>query len=89
MKTNNERYHVPVLIRSLEVVDFLTQQGRDGATLTEINSQLGHSKNSIFRITTTLLDLGYLSRHPESQKFTLTKKFLSFGLHAITDDNII
>jgi len=89
MKTTNERYHVPVLIRALEVIDALTQQGREGATLTEIKELLEYSKNSIFRITTTLLDLGYLSRHPESQKFTLTKKFLSFGLHAITDDNII
>lgn len=89
MKTTNERYHVPVLIRALEVVDFLTRQGREGATLTEIHVSLGCSKNSVFRITTTLLDLGYLTRSQESQKFTLTKKFLSFGLHAITDDNII
>ncbi|NWK56601.1 IclR family transcriptional regulator [Verrucomicrobiaceae bacterium N1E253] len=89
MKTTNERYHVPALVRSLEVIDCLTKQGREGATLTEIMNTLGYPKNSIFRITTTLLDLGYLSRHPESQKFTLTKKFLAFGLHAISDENII
>ena len=89
MKTTNERYHAPILIRAFEVIECLTQQGRDGATLTELKNALDCSKNSIFRITTTLLDLGYLSRHPESQKFTLTKKFLAFGLHTISDENII
>ena len=89
METTNQRYHSPVLIRSFEVIECLTKQGRQGATLTELKNQLDYSKNSIFRITATLLDLGYLSRHPETQKFTLTKKFLAFGLHTITDENII
>lgn len=89
MKTTNERYHAPILIRAFEVIECLTKQGREGATLTELKNALDCSKNSIFRITTTLHDLGYLARDPESQKFTLTKKFLAFGLHAISDENLI
>lgn len=89
METTNERYHAPVLVRAFEVLECLTQQGREGASLTELVNALGYPKNSIFRITTTLMDLGYLTRHPQTQKFSLTKKFLAFGLHAISDENII
>ena len=85
----NERYHVPALKRALEVVERLAECGRDGASLAELTVTLGYPKNSIFRITTTLLDMGYISRSSESQKFRLTKKFLSYGLHAVTDESIV
>jgi DNA-binding IclR family transcriptional regulator len=85
----NERYHVPALVRSLEVVEFLAESGRKGASLTELTVALKYPKNSIFRITTTLLDLGYISRDPESMKFRMTKKFLSYGLYSVTDENIV
>ena len=85
----NERYHVPALKRALEVVDRLAECGRDGASLAELTTTLGYPKNSIFRITATLVDMGYLSRSEESQKFRLTKKFLSYGLRAVTDESIV
>ncbi|VGO13865.1 Transcriptional regulator KdgR [Pontiella desulfatans] len=85
----NERYHVPALKRALEVVEHLAGCGRDGASLSELTDRLGYPKNSIFRITTTLLDMGYISRSAESQRFRLTKKFLSYGLRAVTDENIV
>ena len=85
----NERYHVPALKRALEVVERLAECGRDGASLAELTVTLGYPKNSIFRITATLVDMGYLSRSDETQRFRLTKKFLSYGLHAVTDENIV
>jgi DNA-binding IclR family transcriptional regulator len=85
----NERYHVPALLRALEVIEMLAGCGRTGATLTELTETLDYPKNSIFRITTTLLDMGYISRDPDSPKFRLTKKFLSYGLQSVTDENIV
>jgi DNA-binding IclR family transcriptional regulator len=85
----NERYHVPSLTRALKVVELLAGCGRKGATLAELTEQLGYPKNSIFRINATLVDMGYLSRDPESMKFRLTKKFLSYGLFSVTDANIV
>lgn len=85
----NERYHVPALLRALEVVEYLAQRGREGVSLAELTASLSYPKNSIFRITTTLVDTGYISRDPESQTFRLTKKFLSYGLHSVTDENIV
>ena len=85
----NERYHVPALVRALKVVESLAECGRDGASLAELTVLLGYPKNSIFRITTTLLDMGYISRSSESQRFRLTKKFLSYGLRAVTDEGIV
>lgn len=86
---SNERYHVPGLVRALELVEFLAGCGRKGATLTELTEALGYPKNSVFRITATLLDMGYIARSAESQKFRLTKKFLSYGLYSVTDENIV
>jgi len=85
----NERYHVPALKRALEVVERLAECGRDGASLAELTVTLGYPKNSIFRITATLVDMGYISRSDESQRFRLTKKFLSYGLRAVTDEGIV
>ncbi|MDF7797828.1 IclR family transcriptional regulator [Pontiellaceae bacterium B1224] len=85
----NQQYHVPGLSRALEVIEYLAECGHSGATLTELTAALGYPKNSIFRITTTLLDKGYFSRDPDSQKFRMTKKFLSYGLVSVTDRNII
>lgn len=87
--SKNERYHVPALVRALEVVEVLAERGQAGATLTELTAALKCPKNSIFRITTTFLDLGYVSRDRDSQKFRLTKKFLSYGLYSVTDLNIV
>ena len=85
----NERYHVPALVRALKVVEYLAGCGRDGASLSELTEKLDYPKNSIFRISTTLLDMGYISRNVESQRFRLTKKLLSYGLCAVTDENIV
>ena len=86
---DNERYHVPALVRALEVVERLAECGRDGSSLAELTVKLGYPKNSIFRITTTLLDMGYISRSSDSSRFRLTKKFLSYGLRAVTDESIV
>ena len=85
----NQQYHVPGLSRALEVIEYLAECGQAGATLSELTAALEYPKNSIFRITTTLLDTGYFSRDPDSQKFRLTKRFLSYGLAAVTDRNVI
>ena len=85
----NERYHVPALNRAFDVIEYLASCGRKGATLAQLTAALEYPKYSIFRITTTLLDKGYISRDDEAQTFRMTKKFLSYGLYSITDENIV
>ena len=86
--SDNSRYHIPNLERGLRVMEFLGSRA-DGATLTEIVDGMGIPKNSVFRITVTLLDNGYLTRNEDTMKFRLTRKFLGYGLAAVTDRDIV
>lgn len=84
----SRRYQIPGLERGLRVAEYLSSQPT-GATLTEIVAAVKIPKNSVFRITSTLLESGYLTRNENTMKFRLTKKFLVFGLAAVADENII
>lgn len=85
---HNSRYRIPNLERGLRVAEYLSSQPT-GATLTQIVAAMKIPKNSVFRITSTLLENGYLTRNENTMKFRLTKKFLVFGLAAVSDENII
>jgi DNA-binding IclR family transcriptional regulator len=84
----NGRYQIPNLERGLRVAEYLSTQPA-GATLTEIVAALKIPKNSVFRITSTLLENGYVTRNENTMQFRLTKKFLVFGLAAVSDENLI
>lgn len=84
----SRRYLIPNLERGLRVMEFLSSQPT-GATLTEIVAGTRLPKNSVFRITLTFLENGYLTRNENTMKFRLTKKFLVFGLAAVSDENLI
>jgi DNA-binding IclR family transcriptional regulator len=43
----------------------------------------------VFRITTTLMDEGYLERANGTMSFRLTRKFLAYGLTAVSEEDII
>ncbi len=66
---------VPALDRSLDILELLSTTPT-GLTLSELSTQLGFPKNSVFRITQTLLARGYLCRDSESMKFQLTPRLL-------------
>ncbi|OGV61780.1 MAG: hypothetical protein A2283_23935 [Lentisphaerae bacterium RIFOXYA12_FULL_48_11] len=82
------RYQIPGLERGLRVAEYLSTMPA-GATLTEIAAALKIPKNSVFRITSTLLESGYITRNENTMKFRLTRKFLVFGLAAVSDENLI
>ncbi len=88
-KTNNDsNYHVPNLKRALQVIELLAEN-RDGMTLSEIVETLALPKNSIFRITATLVDTGYLLRDEDSKKFMLSRKLLLIGSSAVSEYSLV
>ena len=88
-KTNTDsNYHVPSLERALLVLELLGEN-RDGMTLSEIVESLSLPKNSIFRITATLLDSNYLSRDNHNKKFILTRKMLAIGSSAVSEYSLV
>ena len=56
-----ERYRVPILDRTLDLLELLSSQPQ-ALTLTELTEALKMPKNSVFRIATTLTLRGYAER---------------------------
>ena len=81
------KYHVPNLERALVIMEFLIDYP-DGLGITELTKKLNYSKNSVFRITATLLEHGYLSRD-EQKRFKLSKKLLAMGCRTISQEHFI
>jgi DNA-binding IclR family transcriptional regulator len=81
-------YQVPSLERALALLEALARQ-TGGLTLTELTDVLEIPKNSVFRITSTLLTHGYLYRDPDSRRFCLTWKWLPFGYAAMNENNLV
>ncbi len=82
------KYHVPNLERALSVIELLAVHSA-GLTLSEIVKILLLPKNSIFRITMTLLDNGYLSRDDDTKKFVLTRKLMAIGCKAVSEYSLV
>jgi DNA-binding IclR family transcriptional regulator len=84
----NHRYHVPNLERALAILEFLARRP-DGLSMAKIAQSLGLPENSVFRITMTLLDLGYLLRDPQTKRFTLSRKLLALGYAAVSEHSLV
>jgi DNA-binding IclR family transcriptional regulator len=81
------RYKVPNLERALVIMEHLIDHPQ-GLTITELTDQLGLSKNSVFRISMTLLGHGYLVRD-ERKRFSLSKKLLLMGCRSMGEASFI
>lgn len=83
----DSRYKVPNLERALVIMEYLLDhpKGRSAAELTE---DLGFSKNSVFRITMTLLNHHFLVRDA-TKRFRLSKKLLLMGCRSFGDTRFI
>ncbi len=83
----DSRYKVPNLERALVIMEHLIGCP-EGQTVTELTDELGLSKNSVFRITMTLLSHGYLVRD-EQKRFCLSKKLLLMGCRSMGENSFI
>ena len=81
-------YSVPNLERALSIIELLKDCSQ-GLSLTELQERLGFPKSSIFRITQTLVDRGYLTKSDQPSLFSLSKKFLHIGLSTLSEASLI
>ena len=81
-------YHVPNLVRAIKVIELLAERSA-GMTTAQITELLNIPRNSVFRITSTLLEYGYLLRDEESKAFQLSKKLLTIGYAALSEESLI
>lgn len=84
----DSKYHVPNLERALIILQKLSEHSL-GLTQKELIDSLGLSKNSIYRITETLIEHGYLSRDEVSRRYVLTRKMMMVGASAMGDADLV
>ncbi|MBI9016995.1 MAG: IclR family transcriptional regulator [Phycisphaerae bacterium] len=85
---DTSRYHVPNLERALKIMELLSSHAH-GMGLSEIADRLKLPKNSVFRISMTLLSHGYLFRNEDNKRFALSRKLLAVGYAAVSEQNLI
>lgn len=81
-------YNVPNLERALMIIELLSVKPK-GLTLSEIISELDITKSSTFRITSTLIFRNYIQKNETTKKLTLTRKILSLGISALSEQSIV
>jgi DNA-binding IclR family transcriptional regulator len=82
------KYRVPNLDRALSILELLGRRP-DGLRLADITRELGYSKNSVYRVTLTLLDRGYVQRDEHTKAFTLSRRLLALGHEQLSDKPIV
>lgn len=70
--------NIQVIDRAFRIIECLSEQ-KDGLGITEISRSVSLSKSTVFRIINTLLNLGYISKNVENDKYSLTLKFLQLS----------
>ena len=85
-KTN--KYNVPILEKGMELLELLGIH-HNGLTIQEMCKSLDHSKTSIYRIATTFLEMGYLTKDNDNNRFLLSRKIFRLGLAALGEANML
>lgn len=87
-KSEKSRYHVPNLERALKILELLSKYP-EGHTTSQLVEKLKIPRNSIFRITSTLLNYGFLIRDEETKEFQLSQKLLEMGYAALGEQSLV
>ena len=87
-KKEKRNYSVPNLERGMHIMELLGKNNT-AMSMVEIATALEYPNNSVFRITASLTELGYLHRCEKSKRFSLTRKFLTLAYSAVHEYNIV
>jgi len=74
----NDKYRAPALDKGLDIIELLAERSH-GLSQKDIAEALGRSPNEIYRMLTTLLQRGYISRDAKSDLFALSLKMFSLA----------
>ena len=88
MDSRQSKYHVPNLTRALRILELFTSHP-EGLTTSQMTALLKIPRNSVFRITATLLAFGYLVRDEETKVFQMSQKLLTVGYAALSEQTLV
>jgi IclR family pca regulon transcriptional regulator len=78
IKTTDERYLVPALIRGLEILKTLSEDGRK-LSLSSVAASLGVTRSSAYRLLYTLSHLGFVEYYNDTKTYALGPQVLNLG----------
>src|SRR5699024_10931975 len=67
--------------RALQVLEILSEKG--SMSLNDLHKEIKVNKASLLRLTFTLVQNGYLDKHPQTGNYSLTTKAYEIGVRAI------
>lgn len=82
------RYKVPNLERGLKILELLLDHP-DGMQQSEIASSLGCAKTSVYRISLTLAEYGYVVRDEETKAIRLSRKLAAMGSRVLAEEDLL
>lgn len=85
---NAAKYNIPMLEKSFELLEFLVNYP-SGLTMQELVNLLDTPKTTIYRLLSSMQGMGYLTKDADTQRFSLSKRFLKLGLAALGESNIV
>lgn len=88
VNTPSEDILAPSTERTLAILELLGQH-RAGLSLTEIARELDLPVNSVFRITGTLNNRGYLQRREDDKRFVLTNKLFDLSRPQVREKSLV
>lgn len=80
---NSNKYQVPILISTGEILQYLSRGKTSNSTLSEISTSLDINKTSCFRILRTLLEMNYVTYNESSKKYSLGPYLVLLGSRAL------
>ncbi len=85
---NHDIYFVPGLRRGLHVLEILASEARPMA-VADIAKRLALTRSAVFRLTYTLLHMGFVEEVPGSKLLTLGPRVLNIGYAYLASKNLI
>jgi DNA-binding IclR family transcriptional regulator len=85
---SDSRYNVPNLERGLKMLELLLEHP-EGLQQTEIAARLGCAKTSVYRISMTLMEFGYVVRDEDTKTIRLSRKLVAMGSRVLAEEDLL
>ena len=82
----SEQPAVQSLSRAFGLIELLCQNGPMG--ISELSASSGLHKTTVYRLLSTLSDLGYIEKNPQTEKYAPTLRFLTISSALLAQNDI-
>ena len=85
---DNLKYNIGSVEKLFIILEHIREQ-RTSVSISDVATAVGESRSTVHRFFKTIENMGYLLQNPETKKYYLTPKFLSFSYSVLSRDSFI